>query len=197
VLSRVASVLGELLARSDPDGMRGLAELDGTLLRVELTGLAPFLVRFAAGRFDLMADEGDTGAQLTLSGSAVALAGAGLSGRLDAGTLNVSGDVALAQRLRTVLAGIRPDPEELLAQRVGDVAAHHLAAAGRDALAWTRQAVSIFGSDIQEYLEEESRILAPAVAVERFSRRVEDLRDDAERLAARIARLRALRDSGP
>jgi ubiquinone biosynthesis protein UbiJ len=45
------------------------------------------------------------------------------------------------------------------------------------------------GDNIREYLQEESRDVPSRYEVERFSKRVNDLRDDVDRLAARIRRL--------
>jgi ubiquinone biosynthesis protein UbiJ len=45
------------------------------------------------------------------------------------------------------------------------------------------------GANIREYLQEESRDAPSRYEVERFASRVDTLRDDVDRLAARVARL--------
>jgi ubiquinone biosynthesis protein UbiJ len=45
------------------------------------------------------------------------------------------------------------------------------------------------GDNIREYLQEESRDVPSRYEVERFAKRVNELRDDVDRLAARISRL--------
>jgi ubiquinone biosynthesis protein UbiJ len=45
------------------------------------------------------------------------------------------------------------------------------------------------GANVREYLQEESRDLPTRYEVERFAKKVNALRDDAERIAARIERL--------
>jgi ubiquinone biosynthesis protein UbiJ len=45
------------------------------------------------------------------------------------------------------------------------------------------------GSNVREYLQEESRDVPTRYEVERFTQRVGTLRDDVERIAARINRL--------
>ena len=45
------------------------------------------------------------------------------------------------------------------------------------------------GDNIREYLQEESRDVPSRYEVEQFTRRVNQLRDDVERLAARVGRL--------
>jgi ubiquinone biosynthesis protein UbiJ len=45
------------------------------------------------------------------------------------------------------------------------------------------------GDNIREYLQEESRDVPSRYEVEQFSKHVSELRDDVDRLAARIGRL--------
>jgi ubiquinone biosynthesis protein UbiJ len=45
------------------------------------------------------------------------------------------------------------------------------------------------GDNIREYLQEESRDVPSRYEVDQFSKRVNELRDDVDRLAARIGRL--------
>jgi ubiquinone biosynthesis protein UbiJ len=50
------------------------------------------------------------------------------------------------------------------------------------------------GANIREYLQEESRDVPSRYEVERFAAQVGDLRDDVERLAARVRRLQERAD---
>ena len=59
----------------------------------------------------------------------------------------------------------------------------------RGALSWGSQAAQALGRATADYLQEESRDLPPAAAVERFLEEVDRLRADSDRLAARVARL--------
>jgi ubiquinone biosynthesis protein UbiJ len=45
------------------------------------------------------------------------------------------------------------------------------------------------GENFREYLQEESRDVPSRYEIERFAKRVNELRDDVDRLAARIGRL--------
>jgi ubiquinone biosynthesis protein UbiJ len=54
---------------------------------------------------------------------------------------------------------------------------------------WARDARSTMGNNVREYLQEESRDLPTRYEVDRFSVRLGVLRDDVERLAARLRRL--------
>ena len=83
----------------------------------------------------------------------------------------------------------KPDLEEELSRVIGDVAAHQVADFARGIRNWARGACSTMGGNIREYLQEESRELPTRFEVDRFSQQVGELRDDVERVAARLKRL--------
>ena len=134
------------------------------------------------------ADEPD----VIITGSLLTLARM-LKGSADAairsGEVDMTGDAATAQRFQKLLGLIRPDVEEELSRIIGDVAAHQLAEVARGVGKWARDARKTMGENIREYLQEESRDLPTRYEVERFSQKVGTLRDDVERVAARLNRL--------
>ncbi|HEV2213569.1 MAG TPA: sterol-binding protein, partial [Gammaproteobacteria bacterium] len=67
--------------------------------------------------------------------------------------------------------------------------AHQIGNAVRDFLGWGRDAANRLSKDLAEYLQYESRDLPPRHEVDDFLTGVDRLRDDAERLAARLQRL--------
>ena len=58
-------------------------------------------------------------------------------------------------------------------------------AAGR----WGRQSADNLSLDLKEYLQEEARLLPSRYEIEEFLDQADTLRDDVERLAARVERL--------
>jgi ubiquinone biosynthesis protein UbiJ len=116
------------------------------------------------------------------------LGGAGEAAIRD-GDVDLSGDAVTAQRFQKLLDHARPDVEEELSRVVGDVAAHRFAEFARGMKTWARDARSTMGNNVREYLQEESRDLPTRYEVDRFSVRLGLLRDDVERLAARLRRL--------
>jgi ubiquinone biosynthesis protein UbiJ len=108
---------------------------------------------------------------------------------LRAGTLSLSGDPALARDFQRLLDLARPDWEEELAQRVGDVPAHQLGNLVRGGLEWVRRAADTLTRDAGEYLKEESRDLPSRYEVDRFLDEVDRAAADLERAEARVARL--------
>jgi len=78
---------------------------------------------------------------------------------------------------------------------VGDVAARRVANVARGLLDWGRKAAGSFTGSVVEYLQEEGRDLPTRVEVDEFLEGVDRLRDDTERLEARLSRLEAGRAS--
>ncbi len=73
---------------------------------------------------------------------------------------------------------------------MGDAAAHRLGEIARGVGKWSREARSTMAQNIREYLQEESRDVPSRYEVERFTTNVGELRDDVDRLEARIRRLK-------
>lgn len=191
LLRPIAKVLNRNIAETTP--ARELAtQLDGktVAIRVRDTALAMYFV------FDqdivTLATEFDADPDVVITGSLVTLArmagGAGAQAIRD-GDIDLTGDAATAQRFQTLLDHAKPDVEEELSRVIGDVAAHQLAEFARGVGNWVRGARSTMGDNIREYLQEERRDLPTRYEVEQFSQRVGELRDDVERIAARLKRL--------
>jgi len=95
----------------------------------------------------------------------------------------------LAGQFQQLLSFARPDIEEELSGIVGDAAAHRLGELARGFGRWGREARSTMGANIREYLQEESRDAPSRYEVEKFNTNVSKLRDDVDRIEARLNRL--------
>ena len=187
--------LGDLLNRNIADSRRAQAlcrQLDGRTvsLVVESTPLV-FYFRADAGRIALTAShEGTTDA--TLSGTPIgllALAGPRAEGALRGGGVRIEGDAEVAQKFRDLLAESQPDFEEELSRVIGDVAARNLANLARGFLDFGRKTGRSLAANVSEYLQEEGRDVPTRTEMEEFLSDVDRLRDDVERLDARLALL--------
>ena len=104
--------------------------------------------------------------------------------------VQVEGDAEFANAVSQVSQGVRWEAEDDLARLVGDIAARRIVAGGRavfDAAQATRRRLE---ENVAEYFLEEQPLLVRPQAVAEFSADVTELRDDVERLAKRIERLR-------
>ncbi len=182
--------------RLDPGTLQRLAALSGKVIAIELRGLdiTLYLLPSASGMQVSGVHEGapDT----LLSGTPLALARLGVTkhepGTLFSGDVEIRGDIELGQRFKAILDAIDIDWEEQLSKLTGDVIAHQVGNAVRDMLGWSRRAADTLGRDTAEYLHEESRDLPKRDEVEEFLAGVDTLRSDADRIEARIHRLRGL-----
>ena len=102
----------------------------------------------------------------------------------------VSGDADFAQTIEFVVRNAHWDAEEDLSRIFGDVAAHRMVGAGRGLMRLQAQAVQSVTRNLADYLVEERGMIARRREIEEFVREVDTLRDDAERLAQRVARLK-------
>ena len=102
----------------------------------------------------------------------------------------IEGDIAVGQAFQAILARVNIDWEEQLSKAVGDVAAHQLGNLWRGLRGWGRRSADTLARDGVEYLQQELHALPPRPVVERFLSAVDTLREDADRLAARVERLR-------
>jgi len=163
--------------------------LDGKVLAINIEGL-PLRFHVRAHGEDLELDTSASGdAHATLSGTPLSflrLAGAQPEAALRAGTVHIEGDAEVAQAFSDLLKHARPDLEEELSRVVGDVAAHQIGNAARSVLEFGRRARSTFAQNVAEYLQEEAREVPSRTEAEEFIVGVDRLRDDVERLEARL-----------
>ena len=192
-LAVLEATINQLLAL-DQEGTGRLAPLAGRIIALEFKGFGNRLYFIpGAGGLQLFATY-DAAPDCLLRGTPLALAAMGLSHRqedaLFAGQVEIEGDTALAHRFGAALAGLEIDWEEQLARLTGDPLAHALGQRARLIGRWGERSVDTLGQDLKEYLQEEGRLLPSRYELEAFLSSVDRLRDDGERLAARVARLR-------
>lgn len=179
--------------------------LGGTALRLDIEGMASIRISVLGGRLSLIgagppdSQAGEPGAHAaadaTIAGSPLALLrlaggsasrGAGVSG--GAG-VSVRGDAEIANSYRELLALARPDFEEELSRLIGDVPARRLSQFAAKTLEWAARARRTAGENVAEYLQEESRDLVNKPELDEFLQGVDMVRETADRVDARIARL--------
>ena len=103
--------------------------------------------------------------------------------------LIVTGDLELAQHVKEVFDKIDIDWEEYLSKAVGDVMAHQLVNTFKKLKDWNHQTYKSLEKSILEFLQEEARLLVPHLELIIFAEDVDLIRDDVERIQARVQRL--------
>lgn len=183
-------------ATLDPDTLADLKALEGRRMHLHLRGpeLA-FVVRVAGGRLKVEAPGTDDEATLRVSASPGSLIGMAFAGEAAPapGRVTLAGDAELARRLEKLARNYAPDIEEAFAHRFGDVLGVPLARALHDALGHVRESRRHFTEDAADWLREEARLAISSAEMDDFLDQVDDARERAERLEARVDRLAARR----
>jgi ubiquinone biosynthesis protein UbiJ len=166
--------------------------LEGRSLAVHVEGLPlDVLATVSSGQVALSnaaaesADATVTGTALTL----LSLIGADARVRLRSSAVTIDGDAEIAEAFQELLHAARPDFEEELSRHIGDVAAHQVGNLVRGFTGWGRKAAATLATNVGEYLQEEGRDLVTRTEMDEFLAEVDQLREAADRLEARMARL--------
>ena len=187
------AALNRMLAL-DPDAQAGLRALDGrrVMLAIESPPLA-LEVRVEGNALRVGPVDGEREPDLGVRGTLAGLLGQLPMFRRDdappVGRLRIEGDAELARRLQALARGFDPDWQQPFAAVFGAVIGVQVANAFAAALKQARTFATNGAETVAEYLTEESRDVVPKAELEAFHDDVDALRDDVERLAARMARL--------
>ena len=103
--------------------------------------------------------------------------------------VTINGDAEIAEGFQELLRAARPELEEELSRHIGDVAAHQVGNVLRGLTGWGRNAAATFAANVGEYLQEEGRDLVTRTEMDEFLREVDEQRETADRLEARVAQL--------
>lgn len=163
--------------------------LDGKIVAIRVRDTALACYFSIDNEVVTLGTEPDAEPDVIITGSLVTLALMAGEDSIRDGSLDLAGDAATAQAFQQLLAHAKPDVEEELSGVIGDSAAHTLGQFAKGVGRWASETRSIMRDNIREYLQEESRDVPSRYEVERFSKDVNVLRDDVDRLAARIDRL--------
>jgi ubiquinone biosynthesis accessory factor UbiJ len=170
--------------------------LQGTSLQVDIEGVTRLRASAHQGRLSLLAGD-DSPADATISGSLPALwqlFKGGANRPAGKPAAQVRGDAEIANLYRELFVLARPDPEEELSRWIGDVPARHFSRFAQRAMELAQHARRTAGQNIAEYLQEEGRDLVNKTELEEFLRGVDEVREAADRIDARLLRLEARRN---
>lgn len=179
----------------DADTRAELAALDGR--RVALTLDSPPLALAVTVAGDALsvgpvgdADRADLSVRSTLGGLLKQLPMLRRDDAPPVGQLRIEGDAELARRLQRLAERFDPDWGKPFAAVFGDVLGTQIANALAFALRRAQIAAKELAGSAADYLTEESRDVVGREELNAFHDDVDAVRDDVERIAARITRLK-------
>jgi len=191
-LNLLASALNNYLAL-DPEAPEKLTAFDGKVICIDIRGPDKTIYLLIKGSTISVVKTYDAEADATIIGSPAALFKLGVqrdsAPLFFAGEVEIRGDTRLGRQFKSLLADMEIDWEEQLSRLVGDIASHRIAGLFNDLRKWSKTAADNFADDLGEYLQEESRDVVSGAEMGMFYQQVDKLRDDTERLIARIHRL--------
>ena len=174
----------------DPEARRDLARLSGKVVDLDITGIGVLRLRIDGERVRVEPRNETFDADVTIRGAPLSLLRFVFAAHRETLILgeevSLHGDIALATRLQQIAGRMDIDVEEAIAGRLGDIPAHELMRGVRGFGGWMRTAGAALLADASEYLRYEAAVTPGTEDVERFARAVEEIRDDVERLEARI-----------
>lgn len=174
----------------DPEALPRFASLEGKIISLEIKGLNQTLSLFPSADGFLVLSDYDGEADACISATPVALVKLGLADDskdlLFSGEIELSGDTRLASQFSRLFSQLDIDWEELLAQNIGDIAAHKIGNALRGVNQWFKRSTGAVSLDAGEYLQEEAHLSPSNAELRKFIRQVDELREGVDRLTAKI-----------
>jgi ubiquinone biosynthesis protein UbiJ len=177
----------------DDEISRQFAELHGRVIGFDLSGsgITMFFIPEQNGRVQITGIlEGDP--DCFVKGSVFSLLRSHFEQNPDQvfqGDIKIEGNAALAQKFTAIIKQIDIDWEEQLSRHTGDILANQIGQNFRKTTHWVQQSAATLGLNLQEYLQEEAKFLPTVFELDEFNNNVDTLRDDVERLEARIRKL--------
>lgn len=174
----------------DPEVMDKLAAFDGKVIKLEITGINKELFMFPGKNGMQIRTEYDGDVDTVLRGTPISLFKMGLAANaanlLLKGEVEICGDTRLGHLFKNVISQMEIDWSEPLTNLLGDSLAYQLQQSGKKINRWGRQTVQSVSESVSEYLQEESRDLVTETELQIFNDAVDDLREDVDRLEAKI-----------
>ena len=186
----IENLLNRNLPRS-PRARELASSLVGKRVRVEARGLGWVMIAESLNTSIRLTRETTDGQppDADISGSLLnlaALAGSHPEEVIQRGDVTIRGDAEIAQKFRELAMLLKPDVEEELSRLIGDSPAHQALRLVRLATGFGRRAAQTGVRNVAEYLAHERGDLVPRAEAEDFYRGVERLREDLDRVEARV-----------
>jgi len=174
----------------DPEMLDKMEEFSGKVIKLEIIGLNKTLYMLPDRRGIQVRTEHEGEADTTLRGTPISLFKMGLAANaaklLLKGEVEISGDTRLGHQFKNTFSQMDIDWSEPLANLVGDTVAFQLQQSGKKLGGWGKDTMESVSRSVSEYLQEESRDLVTETELNNFNDEVDQLRNDVDRLHAKI-----------
>ncbi len=191
LLGATVETLINQLVSLDEHSTQGLLEIEGKLITLEITDLEiEITFHIQTPRILLMTEYTPQADTLIITNSKT-ITEMGLhqvmgnSASLH-GKLEITGDIETGQKFKSILDSLNIDWEEHLSHVTGDVIAHQLFRSLDKFTQWSKASWEHFSQDSSAWLTDEKQLLPHKNEIEYFSKQVNKVRNDVERIAARI-----------
>ncbi len=173
----------------DSEVARLLEPLSGCTVAVEVKGL-PIGLNMSFSKESIIFHQSfEQEPSVRVQGSVFSLLGMMNRKAGIAGSVNVTGDIHVAEDFAKLFKELDIDWEEQLSKIMGDVPGRMLGNCLRSMGDWMKQSLSTVQQNTAEFLQEELRYTPPQEEMNDFYIDVDNLRDGVERIEARISRL--------
>lgn len=189
MLSSVERMLNKVLSL-DETSLISLGELVGKVVEIDIVHTEIKLFIFVSAQGIKLASEYTGDVDVSIKGTPSALFGMMNAEKAGVDPIEIKGDIIFAQKFQSILKKMEVDWEEYLSQIIGDIAAHKMANLLRGMSQLMGASVRTIGLDISEYLRYEKELLLDKSELDTFNHAVDVIRDDVERLAKHVERLR-------
>jgi len=174
----------------DPEMQDKLAAFEGKVIKIEIAETPYVLYMFPGARGMSVSTQYDGEVDTIIKGTAISLFKMGLvknaADMLLKGEVDISGDTRLGHQFKTVLSQMDIDWAAPLAELFGDGVAFKTQQAVEDVTHWGKDSLQSLAMSVSEYLQEESRDVVTETELQMFNDDVDKLRNDLERLQAKI-----------
>lgn len=174
----------------DPEMLDKLAQFSGKVIKIEVTGVNKSFYLFPTDSGMQVSAEYEGDADTVLKGSPISLFKMGVvanaANLLLKGEVEITGDTRLGHQFKNIFSQMDIDWSEPLAGLLGDGVAYRLQQSGLNLARWSKDTANSVSTSFSEYLQEESRDVVSKPELEIFNDEVDRLRNDVDRLQAKI-----------
>lgn len=177
----------------DPESEKRLSALEGKIITIELKPISyNFHLKIIARKINILSELVEE-SDVRIVGTPISLLSMSLSKdrkKFFADDVRIEGNLELGQQIIDLFDEMEIDWEELLSHTIGDVPSHQLGRLVRGFKDIASRARESLIQNINEYVHEEVDMFPPKEALHDFFNDIDQIRMDADRLEARINRLK-------